>query len=119
MQGKNRAVIIIPEGAVNPGWLDLANKVEKFIYHKRPKAVPMQHRLIEQGVLFADTIRRSKWSSREMNKALITEKDNTIVIKEGPSSSWNEFLSSLETYSLFAQAFGRLKMFIFFKKCLF
>lgn len=49
MQGKRRAVIIIPKWSLNSGWLDIATKIMRFINAKVQKAVKMKHKEVEEG----------------------------------------------------------------------
>ncbi|KAM3204168.1 hypothetical protein P3L10_027577 [Capsicum annuum] len=47
----------------------------------------------EEGLLYSETARRNKWTTREMKKATVQEKDGIICISEGVSFSQNELLS--------------------------
>lgn len=93
IQGRRRSIVIILEMAFNTGWLDIAMKIERFINctsHKRDINV---HKNTEEGLLYSETVRRSKWPSREMNSATVKEETRTIYIYGGANSTHNELLS--------------------------
>ncbi|WMV27311.1 hypothetical protein MTR67_020696 [Solanum verrucosum] len=92
IQGKNRAVIIIPEITFNAGWWDLATKIEKFINGKAFKTPSKNYKMFDKEISYAETIRRSKWSSREIETAIIEEEGNTIIIDGEPDQNQNELL---------------------------
>jgi len=60
VQGKNRAVLIIPETAFNVGLWDLANKIEKFIYYKNTRITNKTPTLVDKKIPYAETLRKSK-----------------------------------------------------------
>lgn len=92
IQGKNRAVIIIPKITFNAGWWDLATKIEKFINDKAFKTPSKNYKMFDKEISYAETIRRSKWSSREIETAIIEEEGNTIIIDGEPDQNQNELL---------------------------
>lgn len=71
MQGRRRVVIIIPEWSLNSGWMDIATKIARYINAKAQRAVNTIHRKTEKGLLYSDTVRNNKWSTREINAAKI------------------------------------------------
>lgn len=79
-QGKTRSVIITPELASNTGWFDIAFKISNFINIKAKKAVTTAPRITEAGLPYAESVRRNKWTTREMNAATMQEKEGIIRI---------------------------------------
>ncbi|KAH0680786.1 hypothetical protein KY290_022974 [Solanum tuberosum] len=48
--------------------------------------------MFDKEISYAETIRRSKWSSREIETAIIEEEGNTIIIDGEPDQNQNELL---------------------------
>jgi len=92
IQGKSRAVLIVPEISFNAGWWDLATKIEKFIHYKANKTVNQNYKMVDKEIPYAETVRRSRWSSREINSAVIKERGDTILINGGLNQPRNELL---------------------------
>ncbi|WMV13352.1 hypothetical protein MTR67_006737 [Solanum verrucosum] len=92
IQGKSRTVLIVPEISFNAGWWDLATKIEKFISYKANKSVDKNYRMVDKEIPYAETVRRSKWSSREINSAVIKERGDTIFINGVLNQPRNELL---------------------------
>lgn len=92
VQGRRRSVIIIPEMAFNTGWLDIALKIERFINNKSNRTVINAPRITEEGLLYSETTRRHKWSSREMNEAMIQTEGDTIRISGESNPTQNVLL---------------------------
>ncbi|KAG5624666.1 hypothetical protein H5410_009884 [Solanum commersonii] len=94
IQGKSRTVLIVPEISFNAGWWDLATKIEKFISYKANKSVNKNYRMVDKEIPYAETVRRSKWSSREINSAVIKERGDgdTIFINGVLNQPRNELL---------------------------
>ncbi|XP_075097622.1 uncharacterized protein LOC107798738 isoform X2 [Nicotiana tabacum] len=78
-RNKRRSTIIIPEMAFNTGWTNIAVKISNFIKCKTQKAVTVTPRNTED-LPYSETIRRNKWTTREMNEAFVQEKDGIISI---------------------------------------
>ncbi|KAF3645205.1 putative pre-mRNA-processing factor 6-like [Capsicum annuum] len=93
LQDKRRAVIIIPEWSLNSGWMDIATKISVFINAKSQKTIGTSYRKTEEGLLFSDNVRSSKWSIRELNGARIQQKGNTLVISETTPTTQNQSLA--------------------------
>lgn len=68
--------------AFNAGWVDIAHKLEKFIDYKGKKTVQVPSRTIEEALLCSYTIKRNKWTSKEMNVAEIHEKEGILHISD-------------------------------------
>lgn len=60
VQGRGRSVIIVPEVAFNSGWLDIAAKIERFINSGVRRNVINAPKIIEEGLLYSNTIRNHK-----------------------------------------------------------
>ncbi|WMV25196.1 hypothetical protein MTR67_018581 [Solanum verrucosum] len=93
VQGKNRAVLIIPETAFNVGWWDLANKIEKFIYYKNTRITNKTPTLVDKKIPYAETLRKSKWTSRGIEAATTKQDGDIIRIDSDTNLSQNETLS--------------------------
>ncbi|KAG5615576.1 hypothetical protein H5410_015400 [Solanum commersonii] len=91
-QGKRRAVIFIPEWSLNFGWMDISTKITRFINAKAQKISKVVHRKTEEGLLYSDSVRNNKWTTRELNAAKIQQKGNSIIISEVTTKSQNELL---------------------------
>ncbi|WMV07421.1 hypothetical protein MTR67_000806 [Solanum verrucosum] len=100
MQGKRKAVIIIPEWSFNSGWLDIAFKITNFINAKRKRTKTSIHRNTEKGLLYADAVRNNKWTTREMNAAKTHRQGNSLVISDEASRTQNELLARCVVGSL-------------------
>ncbi|KAF3616310.1 hypothetical protein FXO37_35135 [Capsicum annuum] len=92
MLGKRKAVIIIPEWAFNTGWLDIASKITNFINVTTKRTTNLLHRKTEEGLLYADTIKSNKWSTREMNAARVHREGRSLIISEDAVKDQNELL---------------------------
>lgn len=73
--------------------MDIANKIAKFINGSTVKPFTTLSRMTEEGLLYSESTRRNKWTTREMEEATGQERDGIICIYEGVSSSQNELLS--------------------------
>ncbi|WMV41821.1 hypothetical protein MTR67_035206 [Solanum verrucosum] len=93
VQGKNRAVLIIPETAFNVGWWDLANKLEKFIYYKNTRITNKIPTLVDKKIPYAETLRKSKWTSRGIEAATTKQDGDIIRIDSDTNLSQSETLS--------------------------
>uniref|UniRef100_M1DFA8 DUF4283 domain-containing protein n=1 Tax=Solanum tuberosum TaxID=4113 RepID=M1DFA8_SOLTU len=99
-QGKRRAVIFIPEWYLNSGWMDISTKITRFINAKAQKISKVVHRKTEEGLLYSDSVRNNKWTTREINAAKIQQKGNSIIISEVTTKSQNELLEKSVVESL-------------------
>ncbi|KAG5575399.1 hypothetical protein H5410_055533 [Solanum commersonii] len=89
-QGKRRTVIIVPERSFNTGWMDIATKILNFIKGNAQKAGTIFNRNIEDRLLYADTVRNNKWTTREINIARIRRKSGSLIISEAKAGSLPE-----------------------------
>ncbi|WMV22582.1 hypothetical protein MTR67_015967 [Solanum verrucosum] len=89
VQGRNRAVLVVPETTFNVGWWDVANKIERFIYDKATKTTNRISTLIDKGIPYAETIRKSKWTSRGINAATTKQEGDVIRVEAESKLSLN------------------------------
>ncbi|OIT04432.1 hypothetical protein A4A49_65172, partial [Nicotiana attenuata] len=80
VQGRGRSVIIVPEVTFNSGWMDIAIKIERFINSGARRNVYNAPKVVEEGLLYSNTVRNHKWANREMNAAETQQEGDIIRI---------------------------------------
>lgn len=91
--------------AFNTGWLDIALKIERFINYKGHLLVTNVPKRTEEGLLYSDTIKRYKWSSRDIQEATIQAIRGIIHIEGGNNSIQNDLLERSMVGSLLEDIF--------------
>ncbi|KAH0730081.1 hypothetical protein KY289_001269 [Solanum tuberosum] len=78
LRGKRKSVLIIPEMTLNSGWVDIAEKLTRFISTHRMKNVTEEYRLTDSNIPYAKMVRSFKWANRD-------EKDSKVdfTVKNG------------------------------------
>ncbi|KAH0730739.1 hypothetical protein KY289_001927 [Solanum tuberosum] len=74
-----RSCLIIPELALNAGWLDIAFKIERFIKCHRKEDTPFC-RLTEDDYPYVEAVQESRWGSRNLKRAEINSSKGGIQI---------------------------------------
>lgn len=52
----------------NSGWLEIETKIERFINSGTRRNAFNAHRVVEEGLMYSNTVRNHKWANREMNE---------------------------------------------------
>ncbi|PHT70574.1 hypothetical protein T459_25678 [Capsicum annuum] len=87
-----RTGLIIPEIAVNAGWLDIASKIDRFIKSQRKKQITPSSRNTEADYPYASVIQESKWQTRNIHTAEINSKRGTPEVLEKTDAQEDELL---------------------------
>jgi len=92
LRGKRKSVLIIPEMTLNSGWVDIAEKLTRFISTHRMKNVIEEYRLTDSNIPYAEMVRSFKWANRDgkdskvdftiKNGGVISIKDSLITQNE-------------------------------------
>uniref|UniRef100_M1B194 Uncharacterized protein n=1 Tax=Solanum tuberosum TaxID=4113 RepID=M1B194_SOLTU len=83
VQGGNKSVIILPEYALNTGWGDIALKISNFIKDTKGPSLTDKPRMADPKILYADSVRTSKWQSKEASEDVINRNKKAISITDG------------------------------------
>ncbi|WMV49675.1 hypothetical protein MTR67_043060 [Solanum verrucosum] len=87
VRGRRRAVLIIQELTTNSGWMDIGEKVTRFISsHKRENNLE-EYRLSDSNIPYAEVVRNFKWEDRN-GKSIETNS----TVKSGGIISINDSL---------------------------
>ncbi|KAH0746888.1 hypothetical protein KY285_008545 [Solanum tuberosum] len=92
LRGERKSVLIIPEMTLNFGWVDIAEKLTRFISTHRMKNVIEEYRLTDSNIPYAEMVRSFKWANRDgkdskidftvKNGGVISIKDSLITQNE-------------------------------------
>lgn len=80
IQGRGRSIIIVQEAEFNSGWSDIAAKIERFINGGVRRNTISAPKVIEEGLLYSNTVRNHKWASRGMKEAEVQQEGEIIHI---------------------------------------
>lgn len=75
-----RSGLIIPERALNAGWVDIALKIERFIKCQQREKEHSFPRVTADDYPYAEVVQQSKWGSSNLRRAEITNKKGSILI---------------------------------------
>ncbi|WMV46110.1 hypothetical protein MTR67_039495 [Solanum verrucosum] len=75
-----RSGLIIPELALNAGWVDIALKIERFIKCQQREKEHSFSRVTEEEYSYAEAVQQSKWGSSNLRRAEMNTKKGSILI---------------------------------------
>ncbi|KAF3627788.1 hypothetical protein FXO37_29681 [Capsicum annuum] len=75
-----RFVLVIPEVTVNAGWYDIAFKIERFIKCCKRMELEGPARVTEANYPYAKAVKDSKWQSKALREAEITNNASNIEV---------------------------------------
>ncbi|KAG5594892.1 hypothetical protein H5410_036124 [Solanum commersonii] len=75
-----RSIIIVPEMELTMGWMDIVVKIERYTNYKVQKQVIDLSKEIKEDLPYSDTVTRIKWTSKEINVAVVQKKEMLMVI---------------------------------------
>ncbi|OIT07264.1 hypothetical protein A4A49_54874 [Nicotiana attenuata] len=92
VQGDKRSVTIIPEVALNSGWHDIALKIRRFINADRGAVMTNGARKIDPKFSYTESVKASKWQTKESNEVHITKGPNNKISISGGAVNDDEGL---------------------------
>lgn len=87
-----RSGLIIPELALNAGWLDIAFKIERFIKCQRRVEETSLSRVAEAEYPYAEAVQDSRWGIRNLRRVEINSSKGNIQITEPMNIQEEELL---------------------------
>lgn len=88
-----RTVLIIPETTFNAGWNLIADKIDRFINCSSDQVNEGESRLADKELPYADALRNSRWSNKEVVDGQLSPEANAIHVKECLDSLQKEVLN--------------------------
>ncbi|KAH0742544.1 hypothetical protein KY290_030537 [Solanum tuberosum] len=104
VRGRRRSVLIIPELTCNSGWVDIAEKVARFISAHKTTNNLEAYRTVDENIPYAEMVRSSKWENREgrgvnanaevtmQNESLALKNLYAIIVKHSRGVWWGNLM---------------------------